>query len=428
MGRGAGHRQRPHGRDDLRRRREGTAAAQRDHRLVRAAGTRAEPGGRLQEPAGHPATDPGWQIRGSRQGDERAAYLLQRRPGRGRDLRLLPDARRPQLRVRSAGRHTHRVPPLAGYRRRRRRCQFQGGRRHVDSRDLLLGDRPGDRHAHRLLAPGRGGVRGEALPRAVRRDQADRPRHVDHDRLQHGTAGRPEIRSPSARADKRRLGFHRRRQVHREGRRRSYHPDRRQELQGARSPRGGHQAIERRGRAHGRRHESGSRQGLPALLQSRVAEPGQDPQRVAPHRSAATALLRGRGRSRAGFALLPVRALPADLLKPAGKPGALQLPGYLGRWPAPALGLRLQIEHQFRDELLARRNRQPQRVPHAHAAPDRRTGRARPQDRPVLLRRSRLGDGLHHQSLGMDRSRRQRALWAVLLRRSVGLPAPVGAL
>ena len=68
-------------------------------------------------------------------------------------------------------------------------------------------------------------------------------------------------------------------------------------------------------------------------------------------------------------ALLPIRPLPADFFLPP-RLAARQLAGPVERQQQSALALRLPLQHQLPDELLACRGDQPLRVPPAHAGSD----------------------------------------------------------
>ena len=88
----------------------------------------------------------------------------------------------------------------------------------------------------------------------------------------------------------------------------------------------------------------------------------------------AAQMFAGRQRSSAAGAAVPVRPLPAHLLVAAGH-AAGQPAGHLERQHEPAVGLEVHDQHQHRDELLARRGRQPLRVRGAAVPDDPRADR-----------------------------------------------------
>ena len=111
----------------------------------------------------------------------------------------------------------------------------------------------------------------------------------------------------------------------------------------------------------------GPRPGASESLPARFDLSAGDGELAASDRRASQGVRR-RQRPRSGGAVLPVRALPADLLV-ASRHATGEPPGHLEPVPEPAVGLEVHDQHQPADELLARRSGESRRV-HGAARPD----------------------------------------------------------
>ena len=102
------------------------------------------------------------------------------------------------------------------------------------------------------------------------------------------------------------------------------------------------------------------------------------------------------------------RYLLISCSRQGGQPATLQ--GLLERQPLAAVGLQVHHQHQYRDELLARRDRQPDRVLCAALCDDRRPFDDRPEGRKRALWRGRLGLPPQHRPVARRGSHRRRVL------------------
>ena len=91
------------------------------------------------------------------------------------------------------------------------------------------------------------------------------------------------------------------------------------------------------------------------------------------------------------------------LLLAAGR-SAGQLARHLEQQPESPLGLQVHGQHQHRDELLARRTRQPAGVLRAAVRHDRRSVADRRENGPGAVRRGRMGLPSQHGRLARDRA------------------------
>ena len=134
-----------------------------------------------------------------------------------------------------------------------------------------------------------------------------------------------------------------------------------------------------------------------------------------------------RRRSATGGALLPVRSVSPGIQFPSRRP-ARQSAGHLEREHESALGKQVHDQHQYRDELLARRAGQSRRV----RGPVDRDGhgsyRHRRAHRKGNVQRTGLGGAPQYRSMESVGSHRRRALWNVAYGRRVALPASLGSL
>ena len=117
--------------------------------------------------------------------------------------------------------------------------------------------------------------------------------------------------------------------------------------------------------------------------------------------------------------------------RPGGPPA--QPAGHLEPAPAAAVEQQLHRQHQHRDELLARRDHEPRRVPRTAAALHRRPGQDRRGHGPPLLRLRRLVRPPQQRHLGAQQpGRRLRAgqpgLGELADGRRLAQPASLGAL
>ena len=137
--------------------------------------------------------------------------------------------------------------------------------------------------------------------------------------------------------------------------------------------------------------------------------------------------VRPEGGPAVGGPVLPVWAVPDDRQLAAGRPAG-QPAGALERQRQPALGQQVHGEHQHRDELLADRADQPERVRRAAV---RRPGRHRsdgPLRRPEALQRSRLGPAPQLRPVARGRPDQRLQPRHLADRRRLAVPAPVVAL